>query len=44
VSFSFPILLDHYDGGKNGLRGKLNGGNVPLTIRTGDGNISIEPL
>lgn len=44
VSFFFPILLDHYDSGKNGLRGKLNGGNVPLTIRTGDGNISIEPL
>lgn len=44
VNFSLPIALDHYDSEKDGLRGKLNGGNVPLTIRSADGNISIEPL
>jgi Putative adhesin len=44
VNFTVPISLNHYDSEKNGFRGKLNGGSVPLTIRSADGNISIEPL
>jgi hypothetical protein len=29
---------------RNSVRGKLNSGGQPLTIRSGDGSISIEKL
>ena len=47
VNCALPIAMDHYqsgggDGGK--LRGKLNGGGVPLIISTSDGNVRIEQI
>jgi Putative adhesin len=47
VDCALPLTMDHYQsGGGQGheLRGKLNGGGTPLTIRTSDGNVKIEYL
>ncbi len=47
VDCSLPLAIDHYQsGGGEGhdLHGKLNGGSVPLTIHTSDGNVKIEQL
>jgi len=47
VDCTLPLTMDHYQsGGGDGheLRGKLNGGGIPLTIHTSDGNVKIEQL
>lgn len=44
INSSFPTSAEHDQSGQEELSGKPNGGNIPLTIRTGDGNISIQPL
>jgi len=47
VDCSLPLAIDHYQsGGGEGhdLHGKLNGGGVPLTIHTSDGNVKIDQL
>ena len=46
VDCVFPVTMDHYQSGGDGheLHGKLNGGGVPLTIHTSDGNVKIESL
>jgi hypothetical protein len=42
-----PLVMEGFnsktDSGHN-LRGRLNGGGVPLTIHTSDGNVTISPL
>lgn len=45
VRCNLPLSMEGYnsaESGKKGLRGKLGGGGVPLTIRTDDGNVSID--
>jgi len=45
VDCALPLTMDHYQsGGGQGheLHGKLNGGGMPLTINTSDGNVKIE--
>lgn len=44
VNSTVPIALEHYESGKNDIHGKLNGGTIPLTIRTTDGSVSIQSL
>lgn len=47
VACNLPLTMDGYNTSsvaKNGLRGKLNGGGVPLSIQTHDGNARIDPL
>ena len=47
VDCALPLTLDHYQSGgeeSHQLRGKLNGGGMPLTIHTSDGNVKIEYL
>jgi hypothetical protein len=46
VDCALPLAMDHYQSGESGheLRGKLNGGGTPLTIKTSDGNVKIEQL
>ncbi|MFP5234687.1 MAG: DUF4097 family beta strand repeat-containing protein [Acidobacteriota bacterium] len=47
VHCGLPLTMDGYNAaitGKKGLRGKLNGGGVPLTIRTQDGSVTINAL
>jgi DUF4097 and DUF4098 domain-containing protein YvlB len=41
-----PLVMESYDSkdSPHGLRGKLNGGGVPLTIHTHDGNATIDSL
>jgi hypothetical protein len=42
-----PLTMDHFQSGgeqSHQLRGKLNGGGVPLTIHTSDGNVKIQYL
>ncbi|KAA6455571.1 DUF4097 domain-containing protein [Acidobacteria bacterium AB60] len=42
-----PLVMEGYDSKSDSghsLRGKLNGGGVPLTIRTRDGNATIDAL
>jgi hypothetical protein len=44
VDCALPVTMDHYrtgGGDAHELHGKLNGGGVPLTIRTRDGNVKI---
>ena len=44
VDCALPLAMDHYQSGGAGheLHGKLNGGGMPLTINTSDGNVKIE--
>jgi len=47
VDCALPLTLDHYQSGgeeSHQLRGKLNGGGMPLTIHTSDGSVKIEYL
>jgi hypothetical protein len=47
VDCALPLTMDHYQSGGDQihqLRGKLNGGGMPLTIHTSDGNVKIEYL
>ncbi|HEX3469665.1 MAG TPA: DUF4097 family beta strand repeat-containing protein [Silvibacterium sp.] len=47
VDCALPITMDHYDsksGGGHELRGRMNGGGVPLTIHTSDGNVRIAQI
>lgn len=47
VQCDLPLSMDGYNSaitGKKGLRGKLNGGGVPLTIHTQDGSVIISAL
>ena len=47
VHCGLPLTMDGYNTaitGKKGLRGKLNGGGVPLTIRTQGGSVTITAL
>ena len=47
VDCQLPLSMDGYNSSsteKKGLRGKLNGGGVPLTIHTDDGNVVISAL
>jgi DUF4097 and DUF4098 domain-containing protein YvlB len=46
VDCSLPLTIEHYGSGGDGhdLHGKLNGGGVPLTIHTSDGNVRIAQL
>jgi hypothetical protein len=47
VDCALPLAIEHYQsGGGEGhdLHGKLNGGSVPLTIHTSDGNVKIEQM
>ena len=44
IQCDLPLVMDGYDSkGNSGhnLRGRVNGGGVPLNIRTGDGNVTI---
>lgn len=44
IQYDLPLVMDGYnsksDSGHN-LRGRINGGGVPLSIRTSDGNVTI---
>ncbi len=45
VDCSLPLTIDHYNssGGEgHDVHGKVNGGGIPLTIHTSDGNVKIE--
>jgi hypothetical protein len=44
VDCALPLTVDHYQSGGAGhdLHGKLNGGGIPLTVHTSDGNVKIE--
>lgn len=47
VKCDLPLSMEGYNSavsGKKGLRGKLNGGGVPLNIRTHDGSVVISAL
>lgn len=47
VNCQLPLTMEGYNSNgssHHGLRGKLNGGGVPLTIRTNDGNVTIASL
>jgi hypothetical protein len=47
VDCSLPLVLDGYHSSgdsHHNLRGKLNGGGVPLSIQTHDGNVVIAAL
>ncbi len=46
VNCALPLVMDNYQSGGSGheLRGKLNGGGTPLTIKTSDGSVKIEYL
>jgi len=48
VDCSLPLTMDHYNSGGESshhhLAGHLNGGGVPLSIHTSDGNVSITAL
>jgi Putative adhesin len=47
VDCSLPVTIDHYEshGGEgHDLHGKLNGGGMPFTIHTSDGNVKIEQI
>lgn len=47
VQCDLPLSMEGYNSavsGKKGLRGKLNGGGVPLIIRTQDGKVTISAL
>lgn len=47
VRCDLPLSMEGYNSavsGKKGLRGKLNGGGVPLNIRTQDGSVVISAL
>lgn len=41
VRSELPVTTTTSSGQQNDLRGKLNGGGLPISIRTGDGNIEI---
>ena len=40
INVEFPVASSNR-GGRSELRGKMNGGGAPLTIKTGDGSINI---
>ena len=46
VDCKLPLVMQGYDSrdSGHGIRGKLNGGGVPLTIHTHDGNATIDSL
>lgn len=47
INCTLPLSTDGYSASgdaHHNLRGRLNGGGVPLTIRTDDGSVSISPL
>lgn len=47
VDCSLPLTIEHFQSsGDEGheVRGKLNGGGIPLSIHTSDGNVKIEQL
>ena len=41
VDCSLPLTMDHYDSSGNHLHGHLNGGGMPLSVHTSDGNVRI---
>jgi hypothetical protein len=41
VDCSLPLTMDHYDSRGNHLHGHLNGGGMPLSVHTSDGNVRI---
>jgi hypothetical protein len=43
IDCSLPLTMDHYDS-SHSIRGRLNGGGTPLSIRTSDGNVKIAAL
>ena len=44
VDCTLPLTMDHYDSSGNHLHGHLNGGGMPLTVHTSDGNVRIAAL
>jgi hypothetical protein len=44
ISVSLPVTTTGFHNGDHNFRGKLNGGGLPLRIRTGDGSIRLERL
>jgi len=47
IECKLPLVMDGYDsksGSGHSLRGRLNGGGVPLAIHTSDGNATIDAL
>ena len=44
IGCSLPLTMEDYNSAHNSLRGRLNGGGVPLTIRTSDGSVSLAAL
>jgi DUF4097 and DUF4098 domain-containing protein YvlB len=45
VQCNLPLVMESYNSkDSHGIRGKLNGGGVPLTIHTHDGNATIDAL
>ncbi len=47
IDCSLPLTLEHYDSRESSghrMHGKVNAGDVPLTIHTSDGNVTISTL
>jgi DUF4097 and DUF4098 domain-containing protein YvlB len=45
IDCQLPLTMNGYNsGGGHNIRGRLNAGGTPLTIHTGDGNVSIAAL
>lgn len=43
IDCSLPMTMDHYDS-SHSIHGRLNGGGMPLSIHTSDGNVRIAAL
>jgi hypothetical protein len=43
IDCNLPLTMDHYDS-SHSIRGRLNGGGMPLSIHTSDGNVRIAVL
>jgi DUF4097 and DUF4098 domain-containing protein YvlB len=47
IQCDLPLVMDGYDSksdSSHNLRGRVNGGGVPLTIRTSDGSVTIASM
>jgi hypothetical protein len=43
IDCNLPLTMEHYDS-SHSIRGRLNGGGMPLSIHTSDGNVRIATL